>query len=72
LFSPLHHPYLISSDFSLQSWQGLGTGVLFAARMRNKARGRWITKALKAMTSSNRVVSCENKKGYSKMRYISG
>lgn len=31
----------------------IGTGVLFAARMRNEARGRWVSGALKAMTTSN-------------------
>mmetsp|Transcript_11611 Transcript_11611/g.13993 ORF Transcript_11611/g.13993 Transcript_11611/m.13993 type:complete len:267 (-) Transcript_11611:86-886(-) len=35
----------------------IGTGVLFAARMRNKARGRWISKALSSMTTSSRVAA---------------
>lgn len=31
--------------------------MLFAARMRNKARGRWIAEALKMMTTSSRVAA---------------
>lgn len=37
--------------------KAIGTGVLFAARMRNKARGRWISQALSSMVQSSRVAA---------------
>jgi selenide, water dikinase len=36
--------------------KAIGTGVLFAARMRNKTKGRWIKPALASMMQSSRVV----------------
>jgi len=37
--------------------QGLGTGVLFAARMRNQTKGPWVTAALQRMCQSSRVAA---------------
>ena len=37
--------------------KALGTGTLFAADMRQKAKGRWIDEAIASMTQSNRIAS---------------
>jgi len=37
--------------------QGLGTGVLFAARMRNQTKGPWVSAALQRMCQSSRVAA---------------
>lgn len=68
----LHKSTVAENDVLILT-KALGTGTLFAADMKHKAKGRWIQSAIHSMTTSNRAAAeCFSKFGATACTDISG